>query len=159
MPSHGNDTHRRNSLITPRTNTRFPGQNPRNSSNKSEITNDHLSSSRNDVLGDKCVAPPSSSNMHLCASPMSSPCRRSRTDHEEEEECFTMVANKRRRNQDKNFNLDVNRESIQNAVVDEGEHVDVLKQPPFLRSTTDMPSTQPKHLNQPHNKNHSLYNG
>ena len=114
-------------MKTPHLNTRSSGQKPRKSSNKSEITNDHLLVNRSVEYGDNRVPPPSSSNMHLRASPMSSPCRRSRTDQDEEDECFTVVTNKRRKNQDKISNLDDNLDSIQNAVVNRGEHVDVLQ--------------------------------
>ena len=154
MPSHGNELQRRNSLKTPRLNTRSSGQNPRKSSNKSEITNDHLQVNRSVEYGDNCVPPPSSSNMHLCDSPMSSPCRRPRTDQDEEDECFTVVTNKRRKNQDKMSNLDDNRDLIQNAVVDRGELVDVLQQPPLLSSTTDMSNIQPKLLDQTQQQNY-----
>ena len=152
MPSHGNEFQRRNSLKTPRLNTRSSGQRPSKLSNKSEITNDHLPVNRSVEYGDNRIPPPALSNMHLC--PMSSPCRRSRTDQDEENECFTVVTNKRRKNQDKIFNLGDNGDLIQNAVVDRGEHVDVLQQPPLFLSTTDMTNIQPKRINQTQYQNY-----
>lgn len=154
MPSHGNELHRRNSLKSSRLNTRSSGQKPRKSSNNSEITNDHLPVNRSVEYGDNRVPPPSSSNMQLCTSPMSSPCRRPRTDQDEEDECFTVVTNKRRKNQDKISNLDDNRDCTRNDVVGRDVLVDVLQQPPLLSSTTDVTNIQPKLIEQTQQRNY-----
>ena len=67
-----------------------------------------------------------------------------------------MVTNKRRKNQDKISNHDDNRDLIQNAVVNRGEHVDVLQQPPPFLSTTDMTNIQPKRIDQTQQQNYPL---